>query len=120
MMIKCYTPAAIANTSPSGCTDINTYFPDPEKQAIAPFLYAWRSHAYTEHGCGSRCTYCYGISTRFHHVDADMGHSIQRAERVHLSSVLAPLGVKGPPPLRKRNRGLKADRLHGDDCLLGY
>jgi hypothetical protein len=39
MMIKCYTPAAIANTSPSGCTDINTYFPDPEKQAVAPFLY---------------------------------------------------------------------------------
>ena len=39
MMIKCYTPAVIANTSPSGCTDINTYFPDPEKQAIAPFLY---------------------------------------------------------------------------------
>ena len=40
MMIKCYTPAAIANTSPSGCTDIDTYFPDPEKQAVAPFLYA--------------------------------------------------------------------------------
>jgi Flp pilus assembly protein TadG len=39
MMIKCYTPAVIANTSPSGCTDINTYFPDPEKQALAPFLY---------------------------------------------------------------------------------
>ena len=39
MMIKCYTPAAIANTSPSGCTDINTYFPDPERQAVAPFLY---------------------------------------------------------------------------------
>jgi hypothetical protein len=39
MMIKCYTPAVIANTSPSGCTDINSYFSDPEKQAIAPFLY---------------------------------------------------------------------------------
>jgi hypothetical protein len=39
MMIKCYTPNAIANTSLSGCTDINTYFPDPERQAIAPFLY---------------------------------------------------------------------------------
>ena len=39
MMIKCYTPAVIASTSPSGCTDINTYFPDPEKQAVAPFLY---------------------------------------------------------------------------------
>ena len=38
-MIKCYTPAVIANASPSGCTDINTYFPDPEKQAVAPFLY---------------------------------------------------------------------------------
>jgi hypothetical protein len=38
-MIKCYTPAVIANTSPSGCTDINIYFPDPEKQAVAPFLY---------------------------------------------------------------------------------
>jgi hypothetical protein len=40
MMIKCYTPAAIANTSPSGCTDINTYFPDPQRQDAAPFLYA--------------------------------------------------------------------------------
>src|SRR5262245_61319133 len=39
MMIKCYTPAVIANTSPAACTDINTYFPDPERQAIAPLLY---------------------------------------------------------------------------------
>jgi hypothetical protein len=39
-MIKCYTPDAITNTSPSGCTDINTYFPDPQRQAVAPFLYA--------------------------------------------------------------------------------
>ena len=40
MMIQCYTPAVIANTSPSGCTDINTYFPDPQRQDAAPFLYA--------------------------------------------------------------------------------
>jgi hypothetical protein len=45
-MIKCYTPAVIGTspytspTSPSGCTDINTYLPDPQKQAAAPFLYA--------------------------------------------------------------------------------
>jgi Flp pilus assembly protein TadG len=39
-MIKCYTPAAIGNASPSGCTDINTYFPDPQRQDAAPFLYA--------------------------------------------------------------------------------
>jgi Flp pilus assembly protein TadG len=39
MMINCYTKKVIKNESPSGCTDINTYFPDPEKQAIAPFLY---------------------------------------------------------------------------------
>jgi len=39
-MIKCYTPAVIGNNSPSGCTDINTYLPDPQKQAVAPFLYA--------------------------------------------------------------------------------
>jgi hypothetical protein len=38
-MIKCYTPAVITNNSPSGCTDINTYLPDPQKQAAAPFLY---------------------------------------------------------------------------------
>jgi hypothetical protein len=40
MIINCYTPAVIANTSPSGCTDINTYFPDPQRQDAAPFLYA--------------------------------------------------------------------------------
>jgi Flp pilus assembly protein TadG len=39
MMIKCYTPAVTANTSPSGCTDINTYFPDPQRQNAAPFLH---------------------------------------------------------------------------------
>ena len=89
MMINCYTPAVIANTSPSGCTDINTYFPDPEKQAVAPFLYGADLTPTAEHGCGSRSTNCYGISTRFHHDDADMGHRIERAERVHLSSVLA-------------------------------
>jgi hypothetical protein len=45
-MIKCYTPAVIgmppftSPTSPSGCTDINTYLPDAQKQAAAPFLYS--------------------------------------------------------------------------------
>ena len=39
-MIKCYTPAVIGNNSPSGCTDINTYLPDPQKRDAAPFLYA--------------------------------------------------------------------------------
>ena len=36
MMIKCYTPAVIANTSPSGCTDINTYFPDCGRSKLLP------------------------------------------------------------------------------------
>jgi Flp pilus assembly protein TadG len=40
VMIKCYTPAATTNTSPSGCTAINTYFPDPQRQDAAPFLFA--------------------------------------------------------------------------------
>src|SRR5438128_347734 len=38
-MIKCYTDAAIAKTTPSGCTDIATYFPDAKRQTAAPFLY---------------------------------------------------------------------------------
>lgn len=39
IMITCYTNAAIAKTTPSGCTDINTYFPDAKRQDAAPFLY---------------------------------------------------------------------------------
>ena len=39
-MIQCYTPAAISNNSPSGCTDINTYLPDAQKQDAAPFLFS--------------------------------------------------------------------------------
>ncbi|MBN8966129.1 MAG: pilus assembly protein [Rhizobiales bacterium] len=38
MMVKCYTPDVINNTSPSGCT--GDYLTDEQKQAIAPFLYA--------------------------------------------------------------------------------
>jgi Flp pilus assembly protein TadG len=38
MMIQCYTPAAIANTSPSGCA--GDYLADAQKRAAAPFLYA--------------------------------------------------------------------------------
>jgi len=37
-MINCYTPAVIANTSPSSCT--SDYLSLAQKQAIAPFLYA--------------------------------------------------------------------------------
>jgi hypothetical protein len=37
-MINCYTPAAIAKTSPSGCT--GDYLSVGQKQAIVPFLYA--------------------------------------------------------------------------------
>ena len=37
-MINCYTPAVIANTSPSGCT--GDYLSVAQKQAVAPFLYA--------------------------------------------------------------------------------
>nr|WP_271617627.1 TadE family protein [Bradyrhizobium sp. CCBAU 51745] len=38
-MIKCYTPNVTNNTAPSGCIDINTYLPDPQRQNVAPFLY---------------------------------------------------------------------------------
>ena len=37
-MINCYTPAVIANTSPSSCT--GDYLSAAQKQAVAPFLYA--------------------------------------------------------------------------------
>ena len=43
MMIACYTPAVIASTSPSGCTDINTYFPSVDRPNAAPFLYGTSS-----------------------------------------------------------------------------
>jgi Flp pilus assembly protein TadG len=38
-MLQCYSAAAIAKTSPSGCTAVNTYLPDAQKQNAAPFLY---------------------------------------------------------------------------------
>lgn len=38
-MIKCYAPAAIAKSSPSNCTDIDTYFPDAQRRSAAPFVY---------------------------------------------------------------------------------
>jgi hypothetical protein len=38
MMIACYTPAVIVNTSPSGCTG-DPLPSDAAKQAVAPFLY---------------------------------------------------------------------------------
>jgi Flp pilus assembly protein TadG len=37
MMIQCYTPAVIANTSPSSCT--GSYLSAAQMQAAAPFLY---------------------------------------------------------------------------------
>ena len=47
IMIKCYAYTVKHNNLPTGCTG------DPlpsaaAKQAVAPFLYQWRSHAYTE------------------------------------------------------------------------
>jgi Flp pilus assembly protein TadG len=36
-MINCYTPAVVANTSPSSCT--GDYLSSAQKQAVAPFLY---------------------------------------------------------------------------------
>ena len=38
-MIRCYAPNVTNNTSPSGCTDINTYLPVAQRQNVAPFLY---------------------------------------------------------------------------------
>ena len=43
MMINCYTPAAITNTSPSSCT--TDYLSATDKQAAAPFLYSNGSSA---------------------------------------------------------------------------
>ena len=43
MMINCYTPAAINNTSPSSCT--TDYLSATDKQAAAPFLYSNGSSA---------------------------------------------------------------------------
>jgi hypothetical protein len=37
MMITCYTPAKVSNTSPSSCT--GDYLSPAQKQAVAPFLY---------------------------------------------------------------------------------
>jgi Flp pilus assembly protein TadG len=37
-MIKCYTPAVLANTSPSGCTA--DYLSAAQKQNAAPFLFS--------------------------------------------------------------------------------
>ena len=72
-MINCYTPAVIAHTSPSSCT---AYLPSCHAKArCCPVPVCRRSYAYSEHGFGSRCTYGYGVSTRFHHDDADMGHN---------------------------------------------
>ena len=76
----------VVNKTYTGCTG-DPLPSDAAKKAVAPFSYSG-GHAYTDRGSGSHCTYCYGISTRFHHADADMGRSIQCAERVHLNSVL--------------------------------
>jgi Flp pilus assembly protein TadG len=38
MMINCYTPAKVVNTSPSSCT--GDYLTTAQKQSVAPFLYA--------------------------------------------------------------------------------
>jgi hypothetical protein len=38
MMIQCYTPAVVANTSPSSCT--GSYLSTAQMQNAAPFLYA--------------------------------------------------------------------------------
>ena len=86
--ISCYAYGVKHNNLPTVCTG------DPlpsraEKEACCPVPVCWRSHAYTERAAGCGSTYFYGISTRFHHDNADMGHRIERAERVHLSSVLA-------------------------------
>ncbi|MDN5005308.1 TadE/TadG family type IV pilus assembly protein [Bradyrhizobium sp. GCM10027634] len=39
-MIQCYTADVIKKTSPSSCTDVNSYLTDTQKQNAAPFLYA--------------------------------------------------------------------------------
>jgi Flp pilus assembly protein TadG len=39
LMIACYTPDVISQTSPSGCAGVD-YLSAAQKQAVAPFLYA--------------------------------------------------------------------------------
>jgi len=39
LMIACYTPAVTANGSPSGCTNINSYFSSTDRANAAPYLY---------------------------------------------------------------------------------
>ena len=87
MMIACYTPAVVGNTSPSSCT--GDYLSNAQKQAAAPFLYGAGLTPTVTIALTSGTTplRCYDVATRFHHGDADMGHSIQRAERLHLGSL---------------------------------
>ena len=78
------------NNTYTGCT--GDLLPSvAAKNAVPPFLTV---NAYI--GCGR--TYCYGIF-KFHLVDADMGHSIERAERVHLNSLLWFVSVSLIPRL---------------------
>ena len=46
MMINCYTPAVINNTSPSGCTG-DPLPSDAAEASCCPVPVYWRSHAYS-------------------------------------------------------------------------
>lgn len=47
LIISCYTPAVAANNSPSGCTDIDSYFSSTDRSNAAPFLYGTGSPTVT-------------------------------------------------------------------------
>lgn len=47
LMIACYTPAVTANSSPSGCTDIDSYFSSTDRSNAAPYLYGTGSPTVT-------------------------------------------------------------------------
>ena len=97
VMINCYNLTS-NNTSPLAVPV--DYLSAAQKQTVAPFLYAGGLTPTAEHTApGSQRADCYGIATRFHHADADMGHGVQRAERVHLNSLLHTLMTTIPKAL---------------------
>ncbi|MGX1330294.1 hypothetical protein AB7M56_004793 [Bradyrhizobium elkanii] len=85
MLDDCYASAALKTATSVTCS--GDYLPDATKRALAPFLYAQQSHAYSEYGNRNLCGYSYGIAARVHHdVSNDMGLIVQQPERLHPDS----------------------------------
>jgi hypothetical protein len=80
---------------------------------LLPRSYIVRSRAQIEHDSGKHCSHCYGISTKFHHVDADMERSIQSAKRVDLYSLVAQ-ATEYP----RRHPGIRLDSVKSPRLLM--